>query len=177
MRIGIGMNSSTPPDCLRIFARVLGLRENEELVQVVSAFQIRVEEVFKDIHLPEIGGLRGTTSIDIYAAIWEGFVQGALAITNQRLVFLRRTRTGREATSPKSPRYEIEETVDLEGLSKVRTKGDLLEIICHPTADSKVLYFTSFYRIGLKQPGHEPMPEMIRVSADEVVDIITTLLP
>lgn len=171
------MESIEPIDLLAMFARIIDLRKGEELVQVYSAYQIKVEEIFKDIHLPIMGPPLETEFIDIYSSIWEGFLEGALALTNQRLVFLRRIMNPRETAPRKTHRYEIEETIELEDPARVRTKEDLLEIICNPMGNPKVLHLTSFNKMGLKETGLELMPKMVSVSTDEVVDEIAKLLP
>jgi nitroreductase len=177
LTMGVTMESIRPIDLLGMFARIIDLREGEELVQVYSAYQIKAEEIFKDIHLPIMGPPLEAEFIDIYSSIWEGFLEGALALTNRRLVFLRRIMKQRKTAPHKTHRYEIEEAVELEDLARIRAKEDLLEIICNPMEDPRVLHFTSFNKMGLKDTGLEPMPKMMSVSADEVVDEIAKVLP
>jgi len=171
------MTSMESMDLLGMFARIIDLREDEDLVQVYSAFQIKIEEIFKNINLPVISGPLETELIDIYSSIWEGFIEGALAVTDQRLAFLRKIKKKRQGFPRKSSRYEVEEMIEIDDLSMVRAKDDLLEVICDLETNTKVLFFTSFNKMELKDTGEEPMPLMIRVSADEVADVVVKLMP
>jgi nitroreductase len=171
------MASIESMDLLGMFARIVDLREDEELVQVYSAFQIKVEEIFKNINLPVISGPLETELIDIYSSIWEGFIEGALVVTDQRLVFLRKIKMKRKGVPRKSTRYEIEEMVEIDDLSRFRAKDDLLEVICDLETNPRILFFTSFNKMELKETGVESMPLMMRVSADEVADVVVKLMP
>jgi nitroreductase len=171
------MTSIESMDLLGMFARIIDLKEEEELVEVYSSFQIKVEEIFKNINLPIIHGPLETEFIDIYSSIWEGFIEGALAVTDKRIAFLRRIKIRRQGVPWKSPRYEVEDMVEIDDLSRVRAKDDVLEVICDIETDPRVLFFTSFNKMELKEIGLEPMPLMMRVSADEVADVVARLMP
>lgn len=171
------MTSIESMDLLGMFARIIDLRKDENLVQVYSAFQIKVEEIFKNINMPVISGPLETELIDIYSSIWEGFIEGALVVTDQRLAFLRRIKIKRQGVPWKSPRYEVEEMVEIDDLSRVRAKDDVLEVMCDIETDPRVLFFTSFNKMELKETGLEPMPLRMKVSADEVADVVVKLMP
>jgi hypothetical protein len=100
----------------------------------------------------------------LVSAMTSGIKIGAFVLTNERLVFLRRT-AEREGTAVwKSHHYETEVSVDLKGVIGVKVKEDILEIICREGTETDVLYLAFFYEMDPRQPGYESIPKTVNPS-------------
>jgi hypothetical protein len=155
------MNSSLPQELSEKFSRIILLRSNEILVSVLNTSRILFEVMLKDIPKSGMEWWFRSALIDLYTAMANGIKSGAFVVTNERLIFLRRTMEREGVTIWKSHHYEIEESVNLRDIISVKVKEDILEVIHRDRAEASVLYFAAFNEMDPKQPGYESLPRTV----------------
>ncbi len=122
------MNSQLPQELSEKFSRIILLGSGEILVDVLNASRIRIEALLKDIN-QGTEWLDARWPIDLLVAFSDGIKKGAFVLTNERLIFLRRT-TEREGLAIwTSHHYETDVSVDLKKLICVNVKENIPEII------------------------------------------------
>jgi hypothetical protein len=144
--------------------KVIGLESNEIILRCMNASALSFESLLEGASIPKIEwNYRTNLGFGTIYAL-DGIKDGALVLTDRRIVFLRSEGKREGVTIWKTRHYEIGHSVDYRDISDVNVKKGFLRVFHRVEAAVEVLNFGGFHEIDPVNPGLESLIQTIDAS-------------